>query len=156
MSTRNLMIGAATSRSLIALMRLRKGPINRLENAPILVASACERMISTKVTTRATKIARPRNPVAAWLSPLTPNKVTVTTPHTGNNNVTNVLHMPTAVIAAVAPVAGTPKVLSIPNCTASPTAPPPGTPLLMANAAWLSCCDRQYFKPGVAALNGNP
>ena len=45
---------------------------------------------------------------------------------------------------------------SIAYWTARPKAPPAGTPLLMANAAWFTCCDGQYFRPGVAAMNGKP
>ena len=53
------------------------------------------------------------------------------------------LHRLTAVMAAVADVAGILKLASMPNCTANPTAPPAGTPLLMVKLACFTCWDCQ-------------
>jgi hypothetical protein len=53
------------------------------------------------------------------------------------------LQTPTAVIAAVLTVGETPYEASIAYWTPSPNAPPAGTPLLIANAPWLSCWERQ-------------
>ena len=66
------------------------------------------------------------------------------------------LHRPTAVMAAVVAEPETPNDVSIAYWTASPKAPPAGTPLEMAKAAWLTCCEGQYFRPGVAAMKGKP
>ena len=66
------------------------------------------------------------------------------------------LHSPTAVIAAVLADPAMRYDVSMAYCTASPKAPPAGTPLEIAKAAWLTCCDGQYFSPGVAAMKGKP
>ena len=85
-----------------------------------------------------------------------PAKVKATTPRIGKPRLMKVLQMPTAVMAAVLAVGVTPKLVSMPYWTARPTAPPAGTPLLIANAAWFTCSERQNLRPGVAALNGKP
>ena len=135
MSPRNLVIGPTRSTWATALIRPRKGFRRVFPNLPTAVARRSDRITRTNSVTAATRIARPSTAMPTCVELPWPDAARATTPRMGRPRVTNVLHSPTAVIAAVAAVGVTRNEVNIPNWTASPTAPPPGMPLLMANAA---------------------